>query len=427
MFTFFTEVIRKDVLDRHGHWVGRPHDLVAELTELYPRITKLVIAKGNLRKIFYVVPWKDVHQTTRGYQLKVPISSLTPLKSYRTSEEITLKTSVLDQQVVDTFNRKVVRVNDLHFLRVDNDLRLAHVDIGLRGLVRRLGWEKIVDTIVKFIHKHSSYLTDEVFISWKYIQPLSIQHATGKIQLNVDAAELKKIPPPDLSTMLMELDPYQRAALLKTLDVASQVDIITELELKWQKDLVEELDMHTAVALFEKMPADEATDLLSTLAKRDSKRILSLLSPKKARELARLMAHESDSAGGLMTTEFITLKEAMTVGEAIECIRGAESQKKAETIHNSFVVDDEGKLIGSVSFRQLLLQPLNVKIGEVMLMKPPAINVDDSVKEVAYAMDKYNLFTLPAINENGILEGIITVDDVLHVAVEEAWGKRTGL
>jgi magnesium transporter len=426
MFTYFTEIVRRDVVDRHGRWVGRPYDFTARLDEVYPRVTALVVAKGFLRKRYYVIPWKDVHQTGDHLSLKVPLESLKFVDAYRQPENITVRTGVLDQQVVDTFNRKLVRVNDLHFLRVDDDLRLAHVDIGLRGLVRRLGWERFVDGCVRFVSRHARYLNEEGLISWKYVQPLSIQSTTGTIQLTVEMEKLKEIPPSDISSMLMELDPYQRAALIRTMDVQSQVDIITELELKWQKDLIEELDAQTAVRLFERMPADEATDLLAVLSKKDAERILGMLSPKKARELAELMEHEADSAGGLMTVELISLREGMTVGQAIDHIRCVEIQK-AETIHTAFVVDEHEKLIGAVSFRRLLLEPMEARIGDVMQKKPPAVNVKESIKEVAYEMDKYNLFTVPAVNDEGVLEGIITIDDVLHHVVEEAWGKRTGL
>jgi magnesium transporter len=426
MFTFFTEIVRRDVLDRHGRFVGRAHDFTAHLEEVYPRVTALVIARGAFKKEFYVVPWKDVHLSGDQLQLKVPREQLKAVKSYRQPDVTTLRTGILDQQVVDTYNRKLVRVNDLHFLRVDDDLRLAHVDVGLRGLVRRLGFEGLVDGVVRIFNSHARYLHDEGFISWKYVQPISIQKATGRIQLMVDMEQLKQIPPSDISTMLMELDPYQRAALIRTLDVQSQVDTITELELKWQKDIIEGLDAQSAARLLERMPADEATDLMAELGKRDAERLFSMLSTKKAREIHELMEHESDTAGGMMTTELISLREGMTVGEAIDHIRNVEA-KKAETIYTAFVVDDKDLLIGSVSFRRLLLEPMEERIGEMMQKKPPAVNVDDSVKDVAYTMDKYNLYTLPVIDDDGILEGIITVDDILHSAVEEAWGKRSGL
>jgi len=426
MFVFFTNIVGKDVLDRHGRFVGHPYDFTANFGESYPRITSLIISSGVFKKTYFSVPWKDVHQSKDGFQLKVSIQSLVPVNPYEDGGEITLRSGILDQQVVDTYNRKVVRVNDLHFLRVDDELRLAHVDIGFRGLVRRLGFEKFVDAMVRFFNRHSSYLGGEGFIAWKYVQPLSIQETTGKIHLNVEMEMLRSIPPSDISSMMMELDPYQRAALFKTMDVQSQVDIITELELKWQKDLVEELNLQAASALFERMPADEATDLLSVLSKRDAKRILGVISTRKAREISELMEHESDSAGGLMTKEFIAISEDMTVKDAIDYIKNVEISK-VETIYTAFVTDDEGALIGAVSFRRLLLEPMDSKIGDVMQIKPPSVNVEDSVKEVAFTMDKYNLYALPAVDDDDVLEGIITADDVLHVAVEEAWGRRSGL
>lgn len=426
MFTFFTEIARRDVVDRHGRWVGRPYDFTAQLEEVYPRVTNLVVARGKFKKKFYVIPWKEVHVSENRLQLKVPLEQLKAVDSYREPEVTTLRTGILDQQVVDTYNRKLVRVNDLHFLRVDDDLRLAHVDIGFRGLVRRLGWERLVDGVIRLFNSHARYLHDEGLVSWKYVQPISIQDATGRIQLSVDMDQLRQIPPSDISTMLMELDPYQRAAMIRTLDIQAQVDTITELDLKWQKDILEELDTQTAVRLLERMPADEATDLMAELGKRDAERIFAMLSTKKAREIHELMEHEADTAGGIMTTELISLREGMTVGEAIDHIRNVEA-KKAETIYTAFVVNDKDVLVGSVSFRRLLLEPIEERIGDMMQKKPPAVNVDDSVKDVAYTMDKYNLYTLPVVDDDGELEGIITVDDVLHLAVEEAWGKRSGL
>ena len=408
-------------MDRHGRWLGRPFDFTAKLDESYPLFTNLIVAKGLVRRRYYIIPWNNLHHAGGQFQLKVPINSLTPVRDYREELEITVRKNILDQQVVDTFNRKVVRVNDLHILEIDNDLRIAHVDVGLRGLIRRLGWEKMIDTTIRLFHRHASYLNRENFISWKYIQPISIQPVTGQIQLSVDQEQLRSIPPADLSDMLMELDTYERAALFKTLDPQSQIDILTELELKWQKDLVDELDPRTTAMLLERMPADEATDLVGCLPRRDAEKYLEMLSPKKARELRELLTFEAHSAGGLMTTEVITLREDMTVGQTLDRIKDIELEK-AETIHNCYVVDDGNKLIGTVSFRKLLTEPPELKIAKAMLKKPPALDVEANLKEIATMLSKYNLFAAPVIDEAGVLEGIITVDDVLAVIIDEEWG-----
>ncbi|MBI4212110.1 MAG: magnesium transporter, partial [Deltaproteobacteria bacterium] len=233
------------------------------------------------------------------------------------------------------------------------------------------------------------------------------------------------IPPSDISEMLLELDPYQRAALLRTLDVKRQVEIITELDLRKQKDLIEDLDTRTVVELFDRMPADEATDLLQTLSTRDAARIVTELPTRKAREIANLMRHETDSAGGLMTTEYVVLSPDMTVGDTIERIRSFAG--RVETTQTSYVLDAERKLIGAVRMSSLLLESNHIRIEEIMEQKPPAIEVNSSVKDIAFLFDKYNLFVAPVVNDQGVLEGIITIDDVLSRVVDETWGERSAL
>lgn len=426
MFLFFTEAIKKGVIDRSGRWLGYPYDFLIEpLGEAYPKISALVISKGIFKKSFAVIPWNQIQRTNEQFHLKTAEGAIEFKEQYYNEPETAVRKHVLDQQVVDTFNRKVVRVNDVHFLKVDNDLRIAHVDIGVRGLVRRLGWEPFIDPAVRMFNPHASYLTKEGFLAWKYVQPLSVHPDKGTIQLNVSHQQLKSIPPPDLSEMFKELDLYQRAALFRTLDVDTRVGIITEMDMKLQKELIGVLDARTCAALFEHMPSDEAADLLLALPRRDADRILSFIGTKKSKKLSQLLSHKSSSAGGLMTTEFITLADTMTVGDAIEHIK--KLQTTAETIHYGYAVDQENRLEGTVTFRHLLVEPLDRSITEIMQTKPPCVHVDDSAKEVAYLLDKYNLLAVPVIDHERVIQGIITIDDVLSLVIAETWGKKTGL
>jgi Mg/Co/Ni transporter MgtE len=355
----------------------------------------------------------------------VSADSLEFKKDYYEEPDTTIRKHILDQQVVDTYNRKLVRVNDVHMLKVDNDLRIAHVDIGLRGMVRRLGWQTTVDTIVEVLNPHSGYLTKEGFLAWKYVQPLSIHPDNGTIQLNVTQSQIKSIPPADLSGILLELDLYQRVALFRTLDIDTQVGILTEMDIKLQKELIKAMDAKACALVFEHLPPDEGADLLLELPRRDADRILSHIGTKRSKKLSSLLSHKSKSAGGLMTTEFITLANTMTVGDAIEHIKKLHTT--AETIYYAYVVDAEGKMEGAVTFKHLLIEPLDKKITEVMQSKPAAVHVDDSAKEVAYLFDKYNLLALPVIDHNRVVQGIITIDDVLSLVIAETWGKKTGI
>ena len=425
MFLFFTEAVEKGVVDKNGRWLGRPSDfLVASLGEAYPKLSAIVISKGLVKKKHAVIPWEQVQRTNEQFHLKLPLESLEFKPQYYVEPETAVRKHILDQQVVDTYNRKVVRVNDVHFLKVDNDLRIAHVDIGLRGMVRRLGWQAFIDFAVRLANPHSSYLINEGFLAWKYVQPLSVHPDKGTIQLNVTQSQIKSIPPPDLSEMLKELDLYQRAALFKSLDVSTQVGIITEMDIKMQKELISALDAKSCGILFESMPSDEAADLLTELPRRDADRILTQVGTKKTKKLSSLLAHKSKSAGGLMTTEFITLANTVTVGEAIEHIK--QLRMTAETIYYAYVIDAENHLEGAITFKHLLFEPNDKKVSGIMQTKPISVHVDDSAKEVAYIFDKYNLIAVPVIDHDRVMQGIITIDDILSLVIAETWGKKTG-
>lgn len=428
MFVFFTELIRREVIDRHNRWIGWPHDFVVDFSGAYPPLTGLTVATGHVRKQFAFLPWNQIHithhQGKEAFQVRLPLESLQFTPAPPKPVEPSLRRDILDQQVVDTYNRKLVRVNDIHLLRVDSSFRIAHVDVGIRGIVRRLGWEPVIDRLLRFVHPHARYLNREGFIAWKYVQPL-VRTPGGKIPITLSHSEIDTIPPADLGEILQELDAYQRAALFKALDPDMQGEVLAEMAQRFRKELIADLDMKTAVAVLEQMPPDEATDILQDLPRSERTRFLSSLSSRKAQKLSALLTHHEDSAGGLMTTEFIRLPITCTVGEAIEHIRAMTGV--AETIYYAYLVDEQQHLEGVVNFRALLVEPLHRPILEVMTPRPTAVEIHDSAKAVAFTLDKYNLFAVPVIDAERILHGIITVDDILSVVIEEAWGEKSGL
>lgn len=426
MFVYYTDLLKQDVFDRHGLWLGNPCDFLTELGEVYPRLSALVVKKGTFKTRYAIIPWEQVSRKNGHLQVRNQIDNVSYAPTYERGNNCTsIKKDVLDQQVVDTYNRKVVRVNDVHFLRVENELRIAHVDVGLRGLIRRMGWERFVDTVVKFVSPHSMYLRKELLVSWKFVQTLTVNPVRGTIQINVEQNQIKSIPPPDMSEMLVEMDPYVRLALFKSLDLDTQVESLSEMELKQQRELMEDLDTKSAVEILERMPPDEATDLLGAITRKHADRMIAMMGSKKAKKLSKLLSLNADSAGGLMTTEFISIYDNILVREAIEIIKTANIS--AETIYYAYVVDKEQHLIGVVSFKQLLIEDMDKLIVDIMTKKPISIHINASSKEVAYLIDKYNLLAAPVVDDGNVIQGIITIDDILSVVIDETWGKKTGL
>ena len=429
-FTFFTDIEKKLVLDKNGNRLGKVFDLIVRTNEAYPKISAIVISKGFFKKLFAVIPWELLKPNSgpeginaNSYDFIYDSGPLTFKGYYYMENDMALRRDILDQQIVDTFNRKVVRVNDIHLLKAENNLHIAHVDVGMRGLVRRLGAEKIADIITKFFNPKTKYLEKENFISWKFVQPLAIHPVKGTLTLNVSQKDLSTIPAGDIGEMMLDLDVYERGALFKSLDNDLRVGVLSEVDLEMQKALLEELDTKNVVDIFNKMPSDKATDLLGAMPEKEADELLVLMESGRAKKLSALLGHEVDSAGGLMTTEFITLRGNITVQDAIKQIK--EMTGKVETIYYGYIVDDTNHLIGMTTFRHLLFADPQKLISEIMLKRPASVHIADTARKASFLFDKYNLLAIPVVNHENVIQGIITVDDILSHIIQVAYKKST--
>ena len=197
IFLFLSELLGTQVMDCHNQQVGTLCDLVMKMSdEVYPKALCLIIQKGIIKKVFAEIKIEDVKSLEDVIQLKIDQDSIKYEKT-KPTHEVTLCRDILDQQVVDIDHQKVVRVNDIHFLRVDTQLYLAHVDVGLRGLVRRLGWTKFVDGVLLWASPKSKYLTQEDFIPWKNTQALTLGRNKNVLrrQLFLYTQRLSKLQP----------------------------------------------------------------------------------------------------------------------------------------------------------------------------------------------------------------------------------------
>ncbi len=422
MFVSYAQFLNKDVLDQEARFIGRVWDIAVKFGEIYPKASELIVVRGFLKREFTTVSWELVDRIDESIFVKPKISDL---KFERTAQnyDFLLRRDVMDQQVVDTYNQKVIRVNDIHLLKVDNDLHLAHVDIGLRGLIRRLGFETAVDFCVKLIRPNAKYLMRQSFISWKYIQPVSISPVSKTMKVSVPQKQLSDIPPADLSQIMMDLDGNQRLAFFRTLDLKTKADIFENLDFEDQKFLLKELDKKEAAQVLSEMSSDEATDLLEHLPQDMVRNLLTLMESGRARKLSTLLGYSGDSAGGIMTTDFVSLPETATVEEAIEFVRTKTAD--LDYVYYIYIVNDKNTLKGTTTIRKLLRsgdpkQP----IIETAYPKTIYVYLHDGTKQVAYLFDKYKSSALPVVDEKKVIQGVITIDDVLSRVILLAWRRR---
>ena len=404
-----SQVIGQPVRDQNGEAIGKVADLIVAVGERYPPVTGLVI-NTDRRQIF--LPWSSVAAVdVSGATLST--SQLDITKFSQRPNEILLKLDLLDKQIVDIDGRRVVRVNDVSLDEVEGSLRLVAVDVGTAGLLRRLGIERPYRRIARGLGRSAG----ERYIDWEDVDPL--ESTIAAVKLRVPHAGLAELHPADLATIIDQLTPRDRAGVLASLDDEAVADAIEELEPDSQVDVLEELLPDRAADILEEMSPDDAADLVADLSDTTRAEILALMEKTEADEVKELLGYPEETAGGIMTTEYIAVPANLTAAETIDKLRALEPS--AETIYYVYVVDDDERLVGVLSLRDLIVAKPETQINEVMIDEPVAVGVLDHQREVANLVARYNLLAVPVVDESGRLEGIVTVDDTLDSLLPAGW------
>ena len=398
---FISEILKKPVLDPKGDELGRVKDFVVVRGEPLPKISSIIIER---KKGLLNLPW-----TVLNIFNKRIISANVygeALQSYELDEkDLLLVRDILDKQIVDVNGVKVVRVNDVKLEGYDTEAVLLAVDVGMRGILRRLGFERGGEDLMRLFKKHLPYN----LISWNYIQPF--EPKLTKISLTVPRQMLSELHPADIADIISQVSHKQGATFFKDLDVDVAAEALSELKPETQVDIITGMDTDKAADIIEEMPPDEAADILSDLPVDKAKEILESIEKEEAEDIQELLSHEEDTAGGLMTNVFIAYPPETTVRKAIENFK--KDAEEIEIVYYIYVIDTEEKLMGVVSLRDLLLADLDTKLSDIMETKVKTVTPETDEMEVAEIISKYNLVALPVVDIEGFMFGIVTVDDVL--------------
>ena len=421
IFTYFSDLLDRRVVDKDNVAVGVLHDVSMRVgEEIYPRSDRIIIKKGFGKKKFASIPMEEVEQINGGIRLKIPHSQI-QYQDSRIKNDFTLRADILDQQVVDIDNQKVVRVNDVHLLKIDKQMYLAHVDVGLRSLIRRLEWTKGVDALVRLFAPESPYLKKEELISWKNTQVLTIGRTKNVLRLAVARQKLSQIPPTEMAEIMESLDKYEKHSFFKSLDISTQQKVFADLAIKEKEDLIDQLEDKETVSLLENIPADEATDVLTSLPKEKTRQLMRLMENKTSKKLRKLLGFAQDSAGGLMTTEYLSLPDSATVADALSKIK--ESIQYSGNIYHVYLLDEQGRMVGATALRRFIAVDGDVPLKETCYPKKIFVRTDDGMEEVALLLEKYKFSSIPVLDENDVMQGVITNDDVMEELISLIWGK----
>ena len=412
---YMSDLMGRLVADVDGEPVGHLEDLIASIRGEMPHPVIVALAVKRAGGLF-LVPFPDVAVLLAP---AIPLNKrLQEIAPYQPGEhDLYLARDVLDKQIIDTDGVRVVRVNDLELARVNSHFYVANVDIGGWGLLRRLGLAKPAQALVGPFRRARS--VPQGIISWDDVEMLP---GDQPMRLKVPGDKIAELHPADLAEIISDLTRAESGKLLESLDAKMVADTLEEVEPEFQASLVETMPDEKVADVLEEMAPDEAADLLAELPQDRSRELLNLMEDEEAEDVRKLLTYPDNSAGGIMTTEFVAIGPNLTAEQVISILR--ESAHEAENIFYIYVTDSDQHLVGVFSLKDLVLAKPDTPVTEFMHARVVSVNLLDSQDDAAQAVSKYNLVALPVVDDEWRLHGIVTADDALDKMIPTAWKKR---
>lgn len=398
---YVSQIVNQPIVDARGGKIAAISDVIVRYgKEDYPPVVGLV---ARYRRRDFFIPRRDIAELDlRGAKLRSTVLDLTPFT--RREGEVLLWKDVLDNQLIDVDGKRVVRVNDVQLIDVGDLWRVTGADVSLQGFLRRLmpkgfyGSDRPVEVI-----------------DWADVGYLATDTATVTVQLKSSKDKLSRLHPVEIAQLAETLSPIHRTEVVESLDNEIAADTLEEMSTEAQARILEEMEKERAADILEEMSPDDAVDVLGELSDEKAEELFNLMEDDEKADVAELMPYEHDTAGGLMTTEFIVFPKDLTVGQAIARLR--QMAETPNMIYYLYIVEEENswKLCGLISLRSLILADPTYSLEDVMRRDFRYAHPQDSAQEVAQTISEYNLLALPVIDDEGDIAGIVTVDDAMEI------------
>ncbi len=412
---YLSGLVGKEVFDPNGDSVGVIRDLLTrsipvEGDEFSRQLVTGVKMKVGKQVINY--SFRTFRVIKAREALNVICTSLADLPEDEIANGLFLVENVLDKQIVDLNGRKLVRVNDIRLVTVTMGTFAIAVDIGIEGLLRRIG---IAQPLKKFISLFKGSIPAK-YILWEDVQ--AIDYSNLNIKLSKTYSRLQTLHPSDLADILEDLGKKSSMSVFSSLDEEKAADVLEELETHAQIHIVENLPVEKAADVLEKMPADEVADILDELEDEKAEILLNEMDDESSQEVRELLEYSDNSVGSIMTTDYLSFGPETSVSDVIKELR--DKKPEPHELYKICVTDEDNELIGTFSLRDLVLAYPGLKVNQIMNHEPILLFDDQKQDAAAVIISKYSLLAVPVVDRNNQLLGMVIVDDV----VEELMGKR---
>ena len=410
--TSVSALLGSTVADAQGSPVGHVRELAVapsiDAAHIHGIVLRLVSAKRDKQPSMILISQLELGPGGH-MQLR---KDAQPTLLQGDDDYLLLERDLLDQQIIDVHGHKVVRVNDVDLVwencqenTPDLTLRIAEVEVGMRGAVRRL----LKGLPAASVDRIASRFGTSV-IPWDFVDLIE-RDPSRRVRLKIEQDRLSKMHPSDIADILEELAPAERHALFISLDEEVAAEALEEVKPKMQQSLIESLDSEQIAGIVEEMDPGAAADLLSEMTDERSEAILEEMDPEERQEVEDLLEFSGDSAAGRMTTEYLALPSTSLVDRAIDSLR--EYEGDIENITDVFLLDEEEKIVAMVPLVQLLLAAPGTPLADLPRGHLVTCNVDTNGRKVAELFDKYNLRSLPVIDHEKQLAGVIHAEQVI--------------
>jgi magnesium transporter len=413
MQLYATELMGSETYDDQGHFVGRVREFFIEPAEQPNRVSHFLLSRGRFQPL--LARHDQVAAIAPG-TIRLNCSERV-LAVYRPNEAwLAVRKDLLDQQIIDTKGRKVVRVNDVDLTEQRTngnvELRLTQVDVGLPGAVRRLLQGVISPGVIR---KLQSRLPQRA-IRWEFVN-LVEPDPLRRLKLRITHEKLEDLHPADLAEIMEDLSAAERQGIIASLDEETAASVLAELDERLTTQIVEKMDPERAADILEEMAPDAAADLLAELPKETSDELLEEMPGREADEVRELLAFGESTAGGMMNPEFVFVGESSSRDEVLEWMRSQDLN--LDQLDTIVLLDKSAQFSGTVPVARLLLAAAEQSLTELKMEPLLSVPADADETDVFELFDKYNLRTLTVVDEENRPIGTITVDDVVSRLVKK--------
>ncbi|NLI92859.1 MAG: magnesium transporter [Peptococcaceae bacterium] len=400
---YLSRVLNRKVFSQSDRVIGKVADILVNVQSQKPQVAAIQIKTGNKTTI---IDFSSFTIVKHNNQYLFKCNNL--YNTWKDVKENTLflKKNVLDRQLVDIDGRKLVRVNDLRLAIFAAGAYVVAVDVGIEGLLRRLGVAKPMKKLLDIFNVNMP----SKLILWNEVETIDFGHEG--IKLSSPFSKLSTLHVSDLADIIEDMDSKIQAEVFASLDEEKAADVLEELETDVRIHVLESMPIEKAADVLEKMPADEVADILDELEEEKAQELLSEMDSETSEEVRELLEYDDDEIGSLMATDFISFHKNMTVEDTITELR--RMKPESDTIYYLFIVDEKERFVATVSLRDIIVSQPNTTLSEIMNEKVVYVTDKDKVDSIDEIISKYNLLAVPVVDKDKVMLGMVVIDDVVY-------------